>query len=168
LEIKTNLSHLTLHATLESRDCLTGMTEKGRQCRLQYPCNGASRRIITMTAIFVWSTLPVTIRKTKKELNIQISYQLGQGEYDPSTWCLFIDSSKRSLKAVLLHNRNVLASVPLAHSTKLSKSYETLELVLEKIKYHKHEWRICGDLKVIGLLLGLQRGYTKCPCFLCE
>jgi hypothetical protein len=27
-----------------------------------------------MTAIFVWSTLPVTIRKTKKELNIRISY----------------------------------------------------------------------------------------------
>ena len=49
---------------------------EGRQCRLQYPCNGASRRIITMTAIFVWSTLPVTIRKTKKELLIRISYQL--------------------------------------------------------------------------------------------
>jgi hypothetical protein len=51
LEIKTNFSHLTLHATLVSRDCVTGMTENGRQCRLQYPCNGASRRIITMTAI---------------------------------------------------------------------------------------------------------------------
>jgi hypothetical protein len=41
-------------------------------------------------------------------------HQLGGGEYDPSTWCLFIDSSKRSLKAVLLHNSNVLASIPLA------------------------------------------------------
>jgi hypothetical protein len=40
---------------------------------------------------------------------------------------------------------------------------------LEKIKYHEHEWQICGDLRVIiGLLLGLQRGYTKCPCLLCE
>ena len=74
-------------------------------------------------------------------------------EYDPSIWCLFIYSSKRSLKAVLLHNSNVLASIPLAHSTKLSESYETLKLVLEKIKYHEHEWQICGDLKVIGLLL---------------
>jgi hypothetical protein len=60
-------------------------------------------------------------------------HQLGQGEYDPSTWRLFIDSSKRSLKAVLLHNSNVLASIPLAHSTKLSESYETLKLVLEKL-----------------------------------
>jgi hypothetical protein len=26
--------------------------------------------------------------------------------------------------------------------------------VLEKSKYHEHEWKICGDLKAIGLLLG--------------
>jgi len=90
-------------------------------------------------------------------------HQLGKREHDPSTWRLFIDSSKRSLKAVLLHNSNVLASIPLAHSTKLSESYGTLKLVLEKIKYHEHESQICGDLKVIGLLLGLQRGYTKVP-----
>jgi hypothetical protein len=95
-------------------------------------------------------------------------HQLGEIEYDPSTWRLFIDSSKRSLKAVLLHNSKVQTYIPFAHSTKLSESYETLKLVLEKIKYHEHEWQICGDLKVIGLLLGLQRGYTKCPCFLCE
>jgi hypothetical protein len=95
-------------------------------------------------------------------------HQLGEKEYDPSTWRLVIDSSKRSLKTVLLHNSNVLASIPHAHSTKLCESYETLKLVLEKIKYHEHEWQICGDLKVIGLLLGQQRGCTKFPCFLCE
>jgi len=93
-------------------------------------------------------------------------HQLGKKKYDPNTWLLYIDSSKRSLKAILLHNSNVLASIPLALSTKLSESYETLKLVLEKIKYHEHEWQICGDLKVIGLLLGQQRGYTKYPCFL--
>ena len=70
--------------------------------------------------------------------------------------------------AVLLHNSNVLASIPFAHSTKLSESYETLKSVIEKIKYHEHEWQICGDLKVIGLLLGQQRSYIKYPCFLCE
>jgi hypothetical protein len=80
----------------------------------------------------------------------------------------YLSTSKRSLKDVLLHKSNVLASIPFANSTKLSESYETLKLVLEKIKYHEHEWLICGDLKVIGLLLGLQRGYTKCPCFLCQ
>ncbi|GBM15483.1 hypothetical protein AVEN_142138-1 [Araneus ventricosus] len=33
-------------------------------------------------------------------------------EYDPSEWHLFIDSSKTSLKAVLLHNGNSFASLP--------------------------------------------------------
>jgi hypothetical protein len=41
--------------------------------------------------------------------------------------------------------------------------YETLKLVLEKIKYHQHEWQIYGDSMVIGLLLEQQRGYTKFP-----
>jgi phosphoglycolate phosphatase-like HAD superfamily hydrolase len=57
-------------------------------------------------------------------------HQLGEREYDSSTWRLFIDSFKRRFKAVLLHNSNVLASIPLAHSTKLSESHETLKLVL--------------------------------------
>jgi hypothetical protein len=51
------------------------------------------------------------------------------------------------------------------HTTKLPESYETLKLVLEKIKYHEHEWQLCGDLKVTGLLLGQQRGYTKISLF---
>ena len=29
-------------------------------------------------------------------------------------------------------------------------------------------WSICGDFKVIGLLLGQQSDFTKFPCFLCE
>jgi hypothetical protein len=61
----------------------------------------------------------------------------------------FIDSSKRRLKAVLLHNSNVLAFIPLEHSTNLSESYETLKLVLEKIKYHDHEWKIAVILRTL-------------------
>ena len=37
--------------------------------------------------------------------------------YNSNDWRLFIDASKSSLKAVLLHNTNQFASVPLAHST---------------------------------------------------
>lgn len=37
--------------------------------------------------------------------------------YKPEDWRLFIDSSKESLKAVLLHNGNKFAAVPIAHST---------------------------------------------------
>jgi hypothetical protein len=92
-------------------------------------------------------------------------HQLGEREYDSSTWRLFIDSSKRSLKAVLFHNSNVLASIPFARSTKMPESYETLKLVLEKIKYHEHEWQICGDLKVIWIAAGTTKRIHKISLF---
>jgi predicted nucleic acid-binding Zn ribbon protein len=69
---------------------------------------------------------------------------------------------------VLLHNGNKFASIPVAHSTHLKETYENLQTVSKKIKYHKHEWSLCGDLKVSGVLLGQQGGNTKFPCFLCE
>lgn len=87
--------------------------------------------------------------------------------YKDEEWRLFIDSSKRSLKAVLLHNGNRFASIPIAHSTKLKETYENLEIVLEKIKYLEHQWKICGDLKIATMILGQQSGFTKNPCFLC-
>jgi hypothetical protein len=83
-------------------------------------------------------------------------------------WRLFIDSSKVSLKAVLLHNGNKYPSVPLAHAVNMKESYENMKLLLEKIHYEKYKWNICGDLKVIALLLRLQLGYIKYCCFLCE
>ena len=60
--------------------------------------------------------------------------KLGMTKYVPEEWRLFIDSSKQSLKCVLLHNGNEFASVPLAHSTTLKEQYEAIKYVLEKIK----------------------------------
>ena len=88
--------------------------------------------------------------------------------YNPSEWRLFIDASKSSLKAVLLHNRNQLASVPLAHSASMKESYETMKLLLLKLQYNAHVWKICVDFKVLNMLLGQQSGFTKYPCFMCE
>ena len=82
-------------------------------------------------------------------------------------WRLFIDSSKHSLKYVLLHNGNKYGSIPIAHSTKLKDEYDTIALVMKKIKYYEHQWMICVDLKMVNFLLGQQGGYTKYPCFLC-
>ena len=87
--------------------------------------------------------------------------------YDASDWRLFIDSSKRSLKAVLLHNGNDLASIPIAHSVEMTETYDNMKQLLKTIKYDQEKWLICGDLKVISLLLGQQGGYMKYPCFLC-
>ena len=43
-----------------------------------------------------------------------------------------------------------------------------MKILLEKIQYDKYCWIICCDLKVIALLMGLQLGYNKFCCFLCE
>lgn len=88
--------------------------------------------------------------------------------YSASEWRLFIDSSQRSLKAVLLHIGNELGSIPVAHSVVLKETYDNMTLLLTCIRYSEHNWLVCGDLKVIGIILGLQGGYTKMPCFLCE
>lgn len=89
-------------------------------------------------------------------------------DYKKEDWRLFIDSFKTSLKAVLLHNGNTFASIPVGHSVHMKESYENLEIVLTKIDYSGHGWMICGDLKVLCMLLSQQGGFTKFPCFLCE
>ncbi|QQP48982.1 Uncharacterized protein FKW44_009477 [Caligus rogercresseyi] len=80
---------------------------------------------------------------------------------DVADWRLFIDSCKRSLKCVLLHNGNQFASIPLAHSTTLKEKYEAVKYVLDKIQYEQHKWIICVDLKMVNFLLGQQSGFTK-------
>ena len=69
-------------------------------------------------------------------------------EYNPDQWRLFIDSSKVSLKVVLLHNRNRFPSVPLAHAANMKESYESMKLLLGKIKCDEFKWKLCGDLKL--------------------
>jgi hypothetical protein len=51
-------------------------------------------------------------------------------KYKVNEWQLFIDSSKRSLNAVLLHNGKNCASLPIGRSVHLKENYENLELVL--------------------------------------
>ena len=92
--------------------------------------------------------------------------KLGE-DHIANEWHLFLDSSKRSLKAVLLHNSNTKSSVPVAHSVHLKESYRSIETLLNAIKYSNYKWKICGDLKVIGILMGMQGGFTKHCCFLC-
>jgi len=62
-------------------------------------------------------------------------------------WRIFIDSSKLSLKAVLLHNGNTLPSISVGHSVHKKESYENMKILLEAINYDKFKWQICGDLK---------------------
>ena len=93
-------------------------------------------------------------------------YYFGQ-KYDAMEWRLFIDSSHVSLKAVLLNNRNKFSSIPVGHSVEMKESHKSMDLLLPALNYQEHKWLICGDLKVIGVILGFQGGCTKHPCFLC-
>ena len=51
------------------------------------------------------------------------------------------------------------ASVPIGYSAHRAESYVNMK--------EMNNWLICGDLKVIAILLGMQGGYTNYPCFLC-
>ena len=76
-------------------------------------------------------------------------------EHNPAHWRLFIDSSKTSLKAVLLHNGNIKPSIPVGYSILRKETYDTLKILLDILKYPKYNWKICSDLKVLSFLLGL-------------
>jgi hypothetical protein len=87
---------------------------------------------------------------------------------NPAEWRCCVDSSKFILKAVLLHTGCIHPSIPIALSVHMKETYENMDLLLKAISYSKSEWKVCGDLKVTGLLLVLLSGYTKFCCFLCE
>jgi hypothetical protein len=88
--------------------------------------------------------------------------------HKPEEWRLFIDSSKSSLKTVVPHNGNVLPSSPVGYAVNMKESYDNMKLLLNCVNYKKYQWQVCGDLRVVAVLLGLQQGYTKFCCFLCE
>ncbi|GBN47291.1 hypothetical protein AVEN_255484-1 [Araneus ventricosus] len=89
-------------------------------------------------------------------------------QHNPQEWHLFIDSSKVSLQAVLLHNGNKHPSIPVGYAVRMKGIYETMKHMSSSIEYSKNSWHICADLKVIAVLVGLQAGYTKFCCFLCQ
>ena len=88
-------------------------------------------------------------------------------DHDPSQRRIFIDSSSRSLTAVLLHNGNKFPSIPVAYSIQINENYNNVKHLLDRILHDKFNWYVWGDFKILRFLLGLQNGYTKFFCFLC-
>ena len=93
--------------------------------------------------------------------------EIGLSKYNLDEWRLLIDSSKCSLKCVLLHKGNKFACVPIGHSVVVKEHYLNVKTVLNKLGYSEHNWAICVDFKMVNFLLGQQGGYTKYSCFLC-
>ena len=85
---------------------------------------------------------------------------VGVPQYDTNEWRLFIfmDSSKKSQKCVLLHNGNLFRAIPIGRSVYLKEKYEQLKVVLDLLKYDDHTWVICVDLKMVNFLLVQQGG----------
>jgi hypothetical protein len=89
-------------------------------------------------------------------------------KHKPEEWRLFIGSSKLSLKAVLLHNGNIHPSIPIGHAVHIKETYENMEFLLKKYSTTNTSGTSAAISEVIGILFGLQSGYTKYCCFSCE
>lgn len=50
----------------------------------------------------------------------------------------------------------------------MKETYDTLKKILDLINYKFHNWKIVSNSKVLTILFGMQGGYTKYPCYLCE
>lgn len=60
-------------------------------------------------------------------------------KYDAKDWRLYIDSSSKSLKVVILHHGYKFASVPVGHSVKMRETHNSMEALLSALKYKDHE-----------------------------
>jgi hypothetical protein len=57
-----------------------------------------------------------------------------QFEHTSEKWKLSINSSKVSLKALLIHNVNKFPPIPLVHTVHITETYEELQILPQKKK----------------------------------
>jgi hypothetical protein len=50
----------------------------------------------------------------------------------------------------------------------MKKIYENMDLLLKAVRYSKYGWKMCEDVKIIGLLAGMQSGHKKLCCLIGE
>ena len=101
-------------------------------------CKLKAKRMLSTDTTFAWykhSENEYICFFAKKHSLVYFVDVQGQGlikklgtVYNSSDWRLFIDASKTSLKAVLLHYTNQFAFIPLAHLTCMKDSYENIKL----------------------------------------
>lgn len=59
--------------------------------------------------------------------------------YKPDKWRLYKETSKLSLKAILLHIGNNLLSIPFGHALHIKKKYKNIKTVLLHIEYEERQ-----------------------------
>ena len=75
--------------------------------------------------------------------------KMGLSECNLDEWRLFIDSCKRSVKCVLLHNGCKFACVPIRHSVIVKEHFLCMKMILQKLRYSEHNWAICVNFKMV-------------------
>jgi len=71
---------------------------------------------------------------------------------NPDHWRLSIDSSKLSLKVVLIHYGKSFLLIPVGYFVHMKETWK-YEITLRAIRYDDFQWWIGADLKVIAILL---------------
>lgn len=99
--------------------------------------------------------------------DIEALFECFHFQHVPADWRLFIDGSKASLKAVLLHIGNEHPSIPIAYGRYQKEEYDTIKLMLQLMKYDQYKWKTCCDLKMVAIISGIKKAYSKHQCFLC-
>ena len=103
--------------------------------------------------------------------NIQgLLVELGITIYNSTEWRLFIDSSKRSLKCILLQNPPPQYSIQYCTQLGRQLSSPNWAFSLSSWRIRKHTdsyWVVAISQTKLYSCVDLQRGYTKYPCFLC-
>ena len=59
----------------------------------------------------------------------------------------------------------MLPLILIGYAAHMKETYENPKQIVQCINYKQYCWQLCGDLKVIDILLGLQPGYAKYCCF---
>ena len=52
---------------------------------------------------------------------------------------------------VLLHNS--FSFFPIGHLVQMKETHNSMDHLLSAVYYQEHKWLICGDLKMVGLVL---------------
>ncbi|KAJ8685653.1 hypothetical protein QAD02_021446 [Eretmocerus hayati] len=58
--------------------------------------------------------------------------------------------------------------MPVYYGPQVKECYENVKILLNKVNYEEYRWGICGDFKIISMILGLQLRYKRHMCFLCR
>jgi len=89
-------------------------------------------------------------------------------EYRSSEFLLFIDGSVAGIKAALIKKDGAHFPVLILQWNKAKENYSTLKEILTRLNYVEGNWEICGDFKILQILMGLKNGGNiRHPCFFC-